>query len=230
MVVRSYGTVYYDPQNENDFLMNNIFGITFPIDNGLITQMAKQIENDLRPTAADRDNDLLDRALNFDMGDPDGELAYQTYLSTGAFDKLNGCLDNTLMFEGLRWQYSPTLGFHASGTTALCNVGKQQLHVNVRVKAQLFKRGSETYLVFYIQVANDHWYYFKYEYKTHHLSINSSVGEWNDKLVGLKKDKRVMDNFSYSLTNSRNEIQSFLSGFSGDASDMEEEEELDDDE
>ena len=230
VVVRSYGTVYYDPSNENDFLMNNIFGITFPIDNGLITQMAKQIENDLRPTAADRDNDLLDRALNFDMGDPDGELAYQTYLSTGAFDKLNGCLDNTLMFEGLRWQYSPTLGFHASGTTALCNVGKQQLHVNVRVKAQLFKRGSETYLVLYIQVANDHWYYFKYEYKTHHLSINSSVGEWNDKLVGLKKDKRVMDNFSYSLTNSRNEIQSFLSGFSGDSSDMEEEEELDDDE
>ena len=39
-----------------------------------------------------------------------------------------------------------------------------------------------------------------------------------------------MDNFSYSLTNSRNEIQSFLSGFSGDSSDMEEEEELDDDE
>ena len=33
-----------------------------------------------------------------------------------------------------------------------------------------------------------------------------------------------MDNFSYSLTNSRNEIQNFLSGFSGDSSDMEEEE------
>ena len=229
VVVRSYGTVYYDPQNENDFLMKTIFGITLPIDNGLITQMAKQIENDLRPDAADRDNDLLDRALNYDMGDPNGELAYQTYLSTGAFDKLEGCLDNTIMFEGLRWQYSPTMGYHASGTTAICNVGKQQLHVNVRVKAQLFKKGSETYLVLYIQVANDHWYYFKYEYKTHHLSINSSVGEWNDKLVGLKKDKRVMDNFSYSLTNSRNEIQSFLSGFSGDPSDMEEEEEVEDD-
>ena len=121
------------------------------------------------------------------------------------------------------------MGYHASGTTAICNVGKQQLHVNVRVKAQLFKKGSETYLVLYIQVANDHWYYFKYEYKTHHLSINSSVGEWNDRLVGLKKDKRVMDNFSYSLTNSRNEIQSFLSGFSGDPSDMEEEEEVEDD-
>ena len=39
-----------------------------------------------------------------------------------------------------------------------------------------------------------------------------------------------MEGFSYSLTNSRNEIQSFLAGFSGDPSDMEEEEVEDDDE
>lgn len=226
--VHAYGTVYFDPDNEKDFNMNTILGVSFPIDNGLLSQMAKQIENDLRPTAADRDNDLLDRALNFEMGDPDGELAYQTYLSTGAFDHLTGFLDNTLMFEGLRWEYSPISGYTASGITSLSNVGKQQLHVNVRVKAQLFKKGSETYLVLYIQVANDHWYYFKYEYKTHHLSIASSVGEWNDKLVSLKKDKRVMDNFSYSLTNSRNEIQSFLSGFGGGDDTEYDEEELED--
>lgn len=221
--INAYGTVFYDPNNEKDFRMNTIFGITFPIDKGLLEQMAKQIEDDLRPTPADRDNELLDRALLFDKGDPDGELAYQTYLSTGAFDKLDGFLDNTMLFEGLRWEYSPTLGYTATGTTSICNVGKKQLHVNVRVKAQLFKRGSETHLVLYVQVANDHWYYFNYEYKSQHLSISSSVGEWNDKLVGMKKDKRTIDAFSYSLTNSHSEIQRFLSSFTSDPADMEEE-------
>ena len=214
--IRAYGNVYYDPHNESNFRMNTVLGVTFPIDNALLTQMAKQIEDDLRPSPADRDNDLLDRALLFDMGDPDGELAFQTYRSTGAFDKLNGFLDNTMLFENVRWEYNPTRGFYASGTSALCNVGKQQLHVNVCLKAQYFKKGADTYLVLYIQVANDHWYYFKYELNTQHLSITSSVGEWNDRLLSIKKDKRKSGNFDYSLTNSRTEIQQFLSAFTGE--------------
>lgn len=228
--IQAYGTLHYDPDRMEDFSMNTIFGVTFPIDPSLLNQMAKQIEDDLRPTPADRDNELLDRALLFHMGDPDGELAYQTYLSTGAFDKLEGFLDNTFLFEGLRWQYNPKLGYTATGTTSLCNVGSKQLHVNIRVKAQLFKRGNQNHLVLYLQVANDHWYYFNYEYQTHHLSISSSVGEWNDRILSIKKDKRTTDNFSYSLTNSRTEIQRFLSSFTSDPSDTEEEEEVEDDE
>ncbi len=225
--IQAYGTLHYDPDRMEDFSMNTIFGVTFPIDPSLLNQMAKQIEDDLRPTPADRDNELLDRALLFHMGDPDGELAYQTYLSTGAFDKLEGFINNTFLFEGLRWQYNPKLGYTATGTTSLCNVGSKQLHVNIRVKAQLFKRGNQNHLVLYLQVANDHWYYFNYEYQTHHLSISSSVGEWNDRILSIKKDKRTTDNFSYSLTNSRTEIQRFLSSFTSDPSEMEEEEEED---
>jgi hypothetical protein len=128
------------------------------------------------------------------------------------------------VLENLRWEYSATRGYAASGTTALCNVGKTQLHVNVRYRAQLFKRGSDIHFILYLQIANDHWYYFNYDYRTHHLSISSSVGEWNDRIVGIKKDKRTGDNYSYSLTNSRNEIQNFLSGFTGEPVDEEEEE------
>lgn len=221
--LRAYGTVYYDPNNEQDFSMTTVLGVTFPMDEDVIKQMAKQIEDDLRPSPSDRDNDLLNRALLFDMGDPDGELAYQTYRSQGAFDKLEGFLDNTILLENVRWQYNAVRGYTASGTSALCNIGKTQLHVNIRYRAQLFKRGSDIRLVLYIQVANDHWYYFGYDYRTHHLSVSSSVGEWNDRIVGIKKDKRTSDTFSYSLTNSRNEVQNFLSGFTSDASDESEE-------
>ncbi len=222
--LNAYGTVYYDPNNEQDFLMTTVLGVTFPMDEDLIKQMAKQIEDDLRPSPSDRDNDLLNRALLFSMGDPDGELAYQTYRSQGAFDKLEGFLDNTILLENVRWQYNSLRGYTASGTSALCNIGKTQLHVNIRYRAQLFKRGSDTHLILYLQIANDHWYYFNYDYRTHHLSISSSVGEWNDRIVSIKKDKRTTDTFSYSLTNSRNEIQNFLSGFTSDSADESEEE------
>lgn len=223
--VQAYGTLHFDPENHDNFSMNTVFGVTLPIDQSLLNQMAKQIEDDLRPTPADRDNELLDRALLYHMGDPDGELAYQTYLSTGAFDKLEGFLNNTFLIEGIRWRYSPKVGYTAAGTVALCNVGEKQLHVNVKVRAQLFSRGNQTYLVLYLQVANDHWYYFNYQYQTHHLTIYSSVGEWNDRILSIKKDKRTSDTFSYSLAGSRSEIQRFLSSFTSDGSDEEEEEE-----
>ena len=221
--VQAYGTLHFDPEKQDDFSMHTIFGVTFPIDQSLLTQMAKQIEDDLRPTPADRDNELLDRALLFHMGDPDGELAYQTYLSTGAFDKLEGFLNNTFLIEGIRWKYSPKVGYTAAGTAALCNVGSKQLHVNVRVRAQLFNRGNQTHLVLYLQVANDHWYYFNYQYQTHHLTISSSVGEWNDRLLSIKKDKRTSDTFSYSLAGSKTEVQRFLASFTSDGTDEEEE-------
>ena len=227
--VQAYGTLHYDPESHENFSMNTIFGVTFPIDQSILNQMAKQIEDDLRPTPADRDNELLDRALLYHMGDTDGELAYQTYLSTGAFDKLEGFLDNTFLFEGLRWQYSPRIGYTASGTTSLCNVGSKQLHVNIRVRAQLFNLGNQTHLVLYLQVANDHWYYFNYQYQPHHLTISSSVGEWNDRILSIKKDKRTSETFSYSLANSRTEIQRFLASFTDSPAD-EEEEEYDDEE
>ena len=56
------------------------------------------------------------------------------------------------------------------------------------------------------------------------------MGEWNDRILSIKKDKRTTDNFSYSLTNSRTEIQRFLSSFTSDPSEMEEEEEEEEDE
>lgn len=227
--IYAYGTAYLDPSDEKEFTLSTVFGVTFPIDGGVINQMAQQIEDDLRPQAADRENALLERALIFGMGDEDGTDAYQTYLGTGAFNKMPKCIDNTILFENVKWEYSPLRGYTANCTSALCNVGKKQLHVNVRLKAQFFKKGPETYLILYIQVANDHWYYMKYELKAQRLSLTSSVGEWNDRILSINKDKRKVDSFSYVLANSQMEIQNFLTWFSGgdvemDDSDAEEEE------
>ena len=228
--IYAYGNAYLNPSDIEEFKLNTVLGVNFPIDNGLVTQLATQIENDLRPMPADRDNELLDHALQFDLGGEAGHEAYMTYQATGAYDRMPKCFEgNTMLFENVKWQYSPQRGYYANCMTSLSHVGKKQLHVNVRLKAQYFKKSTENYLVLYIQLANDHWYYLKYEFKAQRLSISSSVGEWNDKLLSIKKDARTKDGFSYVLANSRVEINNFLGGFGdsgvGDADDEEEEEE-----
>ena len=221
--IYAYGKAFYDPYNLDNFSLNTVFGVNFPINEDVLAQMAKQIEEDLRPGPADRDNDLLEHALMYGMGHDEGQDAYMTYQSTGAFDKIPQCINNTLLFEKVHWEYSVQRGYTASGTVALCNVGKKQLHVNVRLRAQLTRRSGDNHLVIYMQLANDHWYYFHYEMGSKHLSIASSNAAWNDKILDIKSDKRKVDGFSYSVVNSRAEMQSFLSGFTGDPADEEEE-------
>lgn len=227
--IYAYGQVHLDPNEDKNFSLNTVFGVKFPIDGGILNQMAQQIQDDLRPSPANPDNDLLLHSLIFAMGADDGLSAYQDYLGTGAFGKLSHNLDNTLLFENVRWEYSPLRGYTANCVTGLSHVGKKQLHVNVRLKAQYFKKGTSEHLVLYIQVANDHWYYFHYDLRMQSLKISSSVGEWNDRILDLKKDKRKIDSFTYSIANSRTEIQNFLGWFSGDGGttpdDDEEEEE-----
>jgi len=221
----AYGTARLDPADEKEFRLNTVFGLNFPIDNGLLSQWAQQIEDDLRPEPADRDNDLLHRALIYGMGAEKGHDAFLSYLGLGAFEKMPKCIDNTILFENVKWEYSPQRGYTASGKAALCNIGKKQLHVNVNIKAQLFKKGTETTLVLYMQVARDHWYYMRYEFKQQRLSITSSVGEWNDRLLSIDKDKRKVDGFTYVRANSQVEINNFLTAFGGGPISDEEEEE-----
>ena len=229
--IYAYGKAHLDPKDDKNFSLQTVFGVKFPIDDGVLKQMAQQIQDDLRPSPANADNDLLRSSLMFAMGEEDGLSTYQDYLITGAFPKLTGNLDNTLLFENVKWEYSPLKGYTANCVTGLSHVGKKQLHVNVRLKAQFYRKGTSEHLVLYIQVAGDHWYYFHYDLRAQSLKIASNVGEWNDRILAINKDKRKIDGFSYSVANSRVEIQNFLSWFSGngapvpDADDDEEEEE-----
>ena len=224
----AYGKIHLDPSDEKNYSLSTVFGVKFPIDNGVLNQMAQQIQDDLRPSPANPDNDLLRNSLMFAMGADDGLAAYQDYLITGAFPRLTANLDNTLFFENVKWEYSPLKGYTANCVAALSHVGKKQLHVNVRLKAQFFRKGTSEHLILYVQVAADHWYYFHYDLKTQSLKVSSSVGEWNDRILAINKDKRKTDGFSYSVANSRIEIQNVLSWFSGDGTSASDDEEEDD--
>lgn len=230
--VFSFGTAKVSPDHIDDNIVRSVFGVKFPIADEIVKAMAKQIEDDLRLSPANSDNDLLRHALIYYQGAEKGEETFSDYVGTGSFEKMPKEFENTLLFEQISWRYSPRLGYYYDGVAPLSSVGKQQLHLETRLKAQIYKRGSAIYLVLYLQIAPDHWYYFNYESSSQQLQIQSSVGEWVDMIKALEPEKRVVEGekgtFRYRVGTSRSEVPNFLLKFGDGGEDIEEVEEDED--
>ena len=218
----SYGTASFN-EKRNETELNSILGFTFPIDDKVLGAMAQIIADDLRLSPSQPDNDITRRAMVHYMGAQAGIEAFTDYATTGFWTKAPSQFDQTILIEGIRWEYSPVLGYHYDGVASLAQVGKKQLHLSTRIKAQLYRKGQGTYLILYIQVASDHWYYFNYEFNSQQMLIQSSVGEWVDMIKALPADKRTVSgkgdqgNYRYRITPSRTEVPNFLLRMGGNA-------------
>lgn len=173
-----------------DFELSGVFGFSFPIDNNVVAAIAQQLADDLRLSPGSPDNELLRHAMIHYQGIDKGSENYSTYVSTGAFDRIPSEFDHTLLFENLTWHFNPGVGYYTSGMTSLALMGKKQLHLNVRVMANLNKSGSAQVLNIYVQAARDHWYFFSYNTGTHTLSFSSSVGAIEDMVKAISADDR----------------------------------------
>lgn len=232
----TYGTASIDYKNSESFNLNSVFGFTFPIDDNVLTAMMQLIVDDLRLAPSNPDNDALRRAMIFYQGEDNGAANYSTYVSTGFYDKIPKEFESTILLEGINWQYSPALGYYYNGVAGLAAIGKKQVHLATRVKAQINKRGNGVYLTLYIQVAGDHWYYFNYEFNSQVMTIQSSVGEWVDMIRAIPADKRRVagksdqGDYHYRLGTSRTEVPNFLLRIEGGKVDPNAEEDPDVDE
>lgn len=212
----SYGTVEIDGKNDENTEFKTVFGFSFPIDEKVLNTMQQLISDDLRLSPSNPDNDVVRRAMMYHQGAEAGADNYSTYVSSGFYDKMPSQFENTLLFEGINWKYNPALGFYYNGMAGLAAIGKKQLHLNTRVKAQFYKRGSGVYLIMYIQIASDHWYYFNYEFNSQQMTIYSSAGEWIDMIKAIPPDKRATSGkseqgtYRYRVGSSRTEVQNFL--------------------
>ncbi len=219
----SYGTATLGGSKEGDIEMSSILGFTFPIDEKVLGAMAQTIADDLRLSPSQPANEATRRAMMYYMGAEAGAEAYANYVSTGFYDKMPKEFDNTLLIEGIEWTYDPALGYRYDGVASLAMVGKKQLHLSTRVKAQMYHKGNGNYLVLYIQVASDHWYYFNYEFNSQQMLIQSSVGEWVDMIKALPADKRHVSgksdqgDYRYRISPSRSEVPNFLLRMGGNA-------------
>lgn len=217
--VSFYGMAKVDPTVESDNLLQTTMALDFPMDKSVVAAMAQQIADDLRLSPAETDNEVLRHALIYLLGEESGEEHYATYVATGAYDQLPSALKHTLFFERIPWHYSAKLGYYYDGVVPLSSVGDRQLHLSVRVKAQIHKRGSASHLTLYMQMAPDHWYYFDYEAGSQQLSVLSSVGEWVDMIKNIPADKRQVESrhdgvFRYRVVTNTNEVPNYLLRFS----------------
>lgn len=226
-----YGTALLDSKHIDETELNTILGFTFPIDDKVLSTMAQLIADDLRLSPSSPDNDVVRRAMVYYQGPETGADNYSTYVSTGFYGKMPSEFRSTILIEGLRWKYSPSLGFYYNGMAGLAAVGDKELHLNTRVKAQLYRRGNGLYLTLYLQIAGDHWYYFNYEFNSQAMVIYSSVGEWVDMIKSIPADKRNYSKgsdfgkYHYRIGNSRVEVSNFLLRIEGSA-----DQQVDDDE
>lgn len=219
--VSFYGMAKVDPSVASDNLLNTTMALDFPIDAKLVDALAQQIADDLRLSPATADNEVLRHALLYELGEEAGEEAYATYVATGAYGQLPAALNHTLFFEQIPWQYSSKLGYHYDGVVPLSSVGKHELHLSVRVKVQIYRRGNNTHLTLYLQLAPDHWYYFDYEANSQQLAILSSVGEWIDMIKEIPADKRQVESrhdgtFRYRVVTNNAEVPNFLLRFTNE--------------
>lgn len=231
-----HGTAKADPKNVSACELNTVFGFSFPMDEGVLNAMARNIADDLRLSPSNPDNDVLRRTMVYYMGETAGNESYGSYVATNSYDKIPEQFEHSIFIENLQWNYSPALGYYANGVAALAGIGKNQLHLNVRVKAQVYKRGNETYLTLYLQPASDHWYYFNFEFSTQRMTVYSSVGEFIDLIKQIPPEKRLVSGkggvgtFNYRVGTSRSEVQNFLLKMEGGTPVEDEYDEYDDEE
>lgn len=216
--VSFYGMAKVDPNNESENNLQTTMALDFPMDEAVVNALAQQISDDLRLSPAEADNEVLRHALIYYLGKDAGEENYAYYVSTGAYYELYPAIRHTLFFERIPWRYSSKLGYYYDGVVALASVGDKQLHLSVRIKAQIYKRGTSAHLTLYLQLAPDHWYYFDYDASSQQLSLLSSVGEWIDMIKNIPAEKRLVEGregtFRYRVVTNTNEVPSFLLRFS----------------
>jgi len=158
-------------------------------------------------------------ALIYHLGTEKGSAAYAAYSGDGSLADIPEDMQSTLLFDKVRWQYQPGVGLYCDGKVGLVAVGDKPLGLQLRLKAQINKRGNAQQMTFYVEAARDHWYFFRYDLMTQELTMYSSIGTFEDAVKSLSADQRRVEKdglgtFRYHVGNNRSEVTHWLTTFS----------------
>ena len=238
----TYGDVAVNnTKSETESEINMMMGFTFPFQEQALGMMGQYIVDDLSLSQEDPNNENMRRALCQYLGNEEGNALYDEFTGMGEFEKQPSIFDHTLMFDKMKWQYSPAVGYYCIGKTALAKVGKVQVHRMITTRAQIQKRSTGIELRLYLQVDAGHWYYFNYNFDRQIMKVYSSIGEFNDLIRNVSEKDRIVEGkseegvYRYSLA-TKTEAQNFSkyimnlgSSDTGTDIDFEEESEEEDD-
>jgi hypothetical protein len=216
----AYGTASVGIQRSDEDYLTTVFGFTFPLAGDVVNAMADAIREDLRLTPIGMNtNAEMRHAFMYHLGADAGGAAYAQYSATGRLEKVPAAMQSMLLFDNVRWQYSPTVGLYYDGKVGLVSIGDKPVGLELKLKAQINKRGNSQLMTFYVEVAKDHWYFFRYDLATQELTLYSSVGTWVDQVKAIpleqrKVTKEGLGTFRYFVGNNSGEVPNWLAWFS----------------
>ena len=216
----AYGTASVGiKSNDNDHL-TTVFGFTFPLATEVVATMVDALKDDLRlaPTAP-ASNAEMRHALMYHLGAEKGAAAYSAYSAEGKLANVPEAMRSMLLFDNVRWQHLAGFGLYCDGKVGLASSGDKALGLQVRLKAQINKRGNAQQMTFYVEAARDHWYFFRFDLMTQELTIYSSMGVFEDAVKAIPAEKRRVEKdglgaFRYHIGNNRSEVANWLNQFS----------------
>ena len=216
----AYGTAAVGIKDNKEDHFTTVFGIDFPLASEVVSAMSAAIKDDLRlmPTAP-ASNGEMRHALMYHLGAERGAKAYTDYSNEGKLTTIPEPMRTMLLFDRVRWQYMPGVGYYCDGKVGLAAIDGKPVGLELRLKAQINKRGNAQHMTFYIEAARDHWYFFRYDLMSQELVIYSSMGTFEDAVKALPSEKRRVEKdglgtFRYLVGNNRNEVNSWLTNFS----------------
>ncbi len=109
----------------------------------------------------------------------------------GQYRKFPDILDHTIVLSGLQMSWNKELRSYISkGPIGINNLGKLPVNKQVNGYVEIGKRRSGDIINLYFEPVENQWYYFTYSNGT--MQVISSNKAFNDKLLGLKSNQRVI--------------------------------------
>ena len=151
-----YGTtsVSIGESTQEDHL-TTVFGMTFPLAQNVVDAMYGNLKDDLRLQASTGGtNAEMRHAMMYHLGADKGGGAYALYSATGKINDLPDEMRSTMLFDNIRWQYSPAVGLYYDGKVGLVAMGNKELGLEVRLKAQISKQGNSQIMRYYVEASS----------------------------------------------------------------------------
>lgn len=109
----------------------------------------------------------------------------------GQYRKFPEVLNHTLVLTGLQMSWNKDLrSFISKGPIGIGNIGKLPVNKQVKGYVEIAKRRGGDIINIYLEPEENQWYYFTYSNFT--MQVVSSNKSFNDKLIGLKEEQRVI--------------------------------------
>ncbi len=109
----------------------------------------------------------------------------------GQYRKFPEVLNHSLVLTGLQMSYNKDMrSFISKGQFGVGNVGRTSVNKLVNGYVEISKRRAGDVINIYFEYAENQWYFFTYSNRT--MQVISSDKSFNDKLVGLKEDQRII--------------------------------------